>query len=81
MAKKRRVRSTPSAPSRPVPAPAREAPPSPSPSPMSSRRPMSSLANYDYTYVRRDLRRIGVLTVLLLSTQIALAFILPHLLR
>jgi len=80
MAKKRRVRSTSSAPAaspRAAPAPAREAPPAPA----SSRRPASGLANYDYTYVRRDLRRIGVLAALLLSAQIALAFLLPHLVR
>ncbi len=81
MAKKRRVRSTPSAPSRTVAAPAREAPLPPSPQAAPSRRPTSSLANYDYTYVRRDLRRIGVLAALLLSGQIALAFLLPYLLR
>ncbi len=81
MAKKRRVRSTSSAPSRTIPAPAREASLPPSPSPISSRRPTSGLANYDYAYVRRDLRRIGILAALLLSSQIALAFLLPYLLR
>ncbi|WP_376788950.1 hypothetical protein [Thermoflexus sp.] len=79
MAKKRRVRSTPSTPVRAVPAPAREIPVSALPA--SSRRPASSLANYDYSYVRRDLRRIGILAALLLGGQMALAFLLPHLLR
>lgn len=81
MAKKRRVRSTPSAPSQTVPAPAREVSASPSPRPIPSRRPTSSLANYDYAYVQRDLRRIGVLAALLLGGQIVLAFLLPHLMR
>ncbi len=79
MAKKRRVRSTVPAPARTAPAPAREIPVSASPAP--ARRPASSLANYDYSYVRRDLRRIGVLAALLFSGQIILAFLLPHLLR
>jgi hypothetical protein len=79
MAKKRRVRTTPVAP-RGAPAPAREAVPSPA-APPPSRRPTSSLSNYDYSYVRRDLRRIGVLAGVLLGAQIALAFLLPHLLR
>ncbi|GBD09270.1 hypothetical protein HRbin22_01520 [Candidatus Thermoflexus japonica] len=79
MAKKRRVRSTSSAPARTVPAPAREVPVSASPAP--ARRPTSALANYDYSYVRRDLRRIGVLAAILFGGQIVLAFLLPHLLR
>jgi len=54
----------------------------PSPAaPPPSRRPTSSLSNYDYSYVRRDLRRIGVLAGVLLGAQIVLAFLLPHLLR
>ncbi len=82
MAKKRRVRSGPSTPARAAPAPAREAaPPSPAPTTALPRRPTSGLANYDYTYVRRDLRRIAALAALLLGTQVALAFLLPHLMR
>ena len=81
MAKKRRVRTTPVAPrGAPAPAPVREAVPSPA-APSPSRRPTSSLSNYDYSYVRRDLRRIGVLAGVLLGAQIVLAFLLPHLLR
>jgi hypothetical protein len=54
----------------------------PSPAaPPPSRRLTSSLSNYDYSYVRRDLRRIGILAGVLLGAQIALAFLLPHLLR
>jgi hypothetical protein len=62
------------------PTPVREAVPSPA-APPPSRRPTSSLSNYDYSYVRRDLRRIGVLAGVLLGAQIVLAFLLPHLLR
>jgi len=81
MAKKRRVRTTPVAPrGAPAPEPVREAVPSPA-APPPSRRPTSSLSNYDYSYVRRDLRRIGVLAGVLLGAQIVLAFLLPHLLR
>lgn len=81
MAKKRRVRTTPSVPPQTVGSSARGVPWPPATPVASSRRPTSGLANYDYTYVRRDLRRIGVLAVLLLSGQIVLAFLLPHLLR
>lgn len=80
MAKKRRVRAGPATAPRTVTVPAREAaaPPVSAPSP---RRPASGLANYDYTYVRRDLRRIGVLAALLLGAQGVLALLLPHLVR
>jgi hypothetical protein len=63
-----------------VSVPAREVNPSPAAPPL-PRRPTSSLANYDYGYVRRDLRRIGVLAGLLLGAQVALAFLLQYLLR
>lgn len=81
MAKKRRVRSTPSTAPRAAPTPAREASPSIPTTSLPPRRPASSLASYDYTYVRRDLRRIGILAAILLGAQVALVFILPQFLR
>ncbi|MER3400460.1 MAG: hypothetical protein C4313_04895 [Thermoflexus sp.] len=78
MAKKRRVRT-----SAPPPRPGAPAPTAGPPAtlPTAPRRPASSLAHFDYTSVRRDLRRIGLLAALLLGAQVALAFLLPHLLR